>query len=117
VKFGITPGVLVKTGGGAGGGVEGTAAAGAGVALIDELHPVIEDEVDEAELKIGGGAAAGRGEAGGCKLLEFNAGGGAAAGAEVGTGVLEFNIEEVVAGGGGGASGSGAVEFGVDDVA
>jgi hypothetical protein len=112
VKFGTTPGVLVKTGGGAGGGVEGTAAIGAAVALVDELHPVIEDEDDEGELKMGGGIAAGGGEAGGCRLLEFNAEGGAAAGAEVRTRVLEFNIEEVVAGGG-----SGAVEFGADEVA
>lgn len=118
MKFGTTPGVLAKVGGGAGGGVEGTAAAGAGVALVEESHPVIEDRADEGELRLGGGAAAGGGAAGDCRLLEFNAGGGTAAGGEAGIGVLEFDVKYVAAGCcGGAAGGSRAVEFGADEIA
>ena len=45
VKFGMTPGVLAKTGGDTGGAVA-AAAGGAGKALVEVLQLVIDDEAD-----------------------------------------------------------------------
>jgi hypothetical protein len=80
VKFGTTPGVLVKDGGGAGGGEGFDAAAGAitgaDAALVEELQPVIEDDVGAGTFETAGGGA--------------TTGGGAAAGGEP----VELDVEE-----------------------
>ena len=63
VKSFITPGVLVKAGGGAGGGVGfdvvAGATTGAGAALVEELQPLIDDGASAGAFETGGGAAEG----------------------------------------------------------
>ena len=67
VKFGTTPGVLAKDGGGAGGG------AGFDAALVEELQPVIEDDVGAGTFeKSGGGATTGGGAAAGGEPVELD---------------------------------------------